>query len=82
MDGSYMTKRNYGIAYCSNTYECPATGILIKSKCAYRLHKKKCPSCENTPMVDPELFGRRYTQKAVDSAEIAQRNIHMDGPWK
>jgi len=74
-----MTKGERVMAHCVNEYTCLATGVNIASKCAYRLHKKKCQMCA---IPRPELLGKRYTKKQVDrGAETAQRNIHIDGQW-
>ena len=83
MDGSYMTKGERVMAHCVNEYKCLATGIVIGSQCAHRLHIKKCQMCAASPIPRAELFGKQYTKKQVArGAETAQRNIHIDGQWR
>ena len=78
-----MTKRNSMQLDCVNAYKCLATGIIIKSQCAHRLHIKKCQMCAASPIPRAELFGKQYTKKQVArGAETAQRNIHIDGQWR
>ena len=76
-------KGQYVATHCVNEYKCLATDVIIASKCAYRLHKKKCQICATLPIPRAELFGKQYTKKQVArGAETAQRNIHIDGQWR
>jgi len=78
-----MTKGRIGISHYVNKYKCGATGVHIASKCAYRLHKKKCQMCATTPLPQSELLGKHYTmmEKASDQTFV-QRDEFIYGPWK
>ena len=83
MDGSYITKKHRGTSYYVNEYTCLATGVNITSKCAYRLHKKKCQMCATTPLPQSELLGKSYTTvERKNDPKYSQKGLYVARSWK
>jgi len=83
MDGLHMTKGFIGMSQHVNKYTCLATGVNIASKCAYRLHKKKCQMCATTPLPQSELLGKSYTTvERKNDPKYSQKGLYVARSWK
>jgi len=80
-----MTKRNSMQLDCVNAYKCLATGIIIKSQCAHRLHIKKCQMCAVTPMPQSEFLGKKVilSDKVKENdPKFSQKDLYIDKSWE
>ena len=83
MDGLYMTKRNRAQVNCVNTYKCLITGIVIKSQCAYRLHRKNCECGKKISWNSSKDLGKvtHWGKEKEMDPKFAQGDAHIDGQW-